>query len=1024
MILFAWLTLICLPVLLASEAVGYMILIPNYLFFQQSHENLKEFFGSLDFVRQRLQSPLGEDFKKMCRSYWQAPFLQTHISNLIKKLTRADVLNIVETGNMNEINFFFDRHFECYDVSILDVLTPQTLNMHLFPVENMSSSILNRMRLSPLKNVLFARSRLGLISNFRNIFHNLPPSFWTDFDIFAEPQLAVYFSPFALPDFEDFRIPYPEGSRITRAPELSEIFQGTILHLLKQLWFNSQPILTQLPKVDSRDVRNFTLIISILGYNLQSIIHLIIASGNLDTSLFSLTVKALHDINKALQDAINSRPDIATDLNQILESSYICYSSLTWSHLNSPESKFYSILRKYIGSYCKQKATMSSTLKFLQFPSGSFDYNSLSVIHKRLLLFPIFMMAEETVDEDFTAYIQTVADAFKNGHLMLLSFFNEIGLLRNLNYFVSQYPQHALPILEVPLQEKNSIFTFKPEILFKLVAFVDRNPYLAFDIILSSTVYREDSRNGPRNVILDSSDLAKAFDADLSGSSASAAPVQTLPKNISLPNYQYLDLAFVQYKSESSLIVLDLPDLSLDLKENIDDYSLIEYAFARYFKSLVSVQDSKSASSEAVEIYEFVAPNGYTSQFSESLVKQLSEFNENADEMPEDLNRQAPRFSVDAPNEIQYIEGVLSGIMQFIKNPNSSIIVRFPQILTTSGRGLLIEAISTFGRLLSLPQVRTVQFSESLGGFVPVPFLCPKVMALLGAWISLSWSLKSQLPWGFSDRYLKFLLYEWDDSSNVATDALILEMYPELFQGIKDRFRYALTSEDDFYLPLSFRPHRMFTIPAPHFADPSPFIFESRAFDIENRSVEHSRPTNQRLLAMGEASYSRMVLSYLRKNLLEGRLEFQRHFRLAFSPKLNKFFNYPTVFRFFHAAQIDVDDLISGLNFDAFETIRNDLPGATTRTIDARQLMSHFIRIIDKYSLQRFLCFVTSTGATPLGGFKNSPITIKPAKGVRLSTARTCIRSLIWYIDTTSASNTLRLLHDTINLSSGFVEFE
>lgn len=225
MILSAWLALIYLPAFFASEAVRYMINIPNYLFFQQSHDSLKEFFVSLEFVRQRLQSPLGKDFENMCLSFSQAPFLYRHISNLIKKLEFSDIVQILSEGNLNEINFFFGRHFRSYSkASELNFIAYEIQNLHLFPIDMMSSSILAGMPVTSLSRALSSRSESGLISDFYNLLYSVPTGFWNVIDLFSNPQLAVYFSPLALPDFRDHRIHYSKAAKITRAPEIAELF--------------------------------------------------------------------------------------------------------------------------------------------------------------------------------------------------------------------------------------------------------------------------------------------------------------------------------------------------------------------------------------------------------------------------------------------------------------------------------------------------------------------------------------------------------------------------------------------------------------------------------------------------------------------------------------------------------------------------------------------------------------------------------------------------------------------------------
>ena len=380
------------------------------------------------------------------------------------------------------------------------------------------------------------------------------------------------------------------------------------------------------------------------------------------------------------------------------------------------------------------------------------------------------------------------------------------------------------------------------------------------------------------------------------------------------------------------------------------------------------------------------------------------------------------------PEELKFIHGVMNSIGESIRDVKVSIRIKI-EGSQTQGCGLLKQSFTDFGKIISSPRMKTVKFmtGETVSGYVPVPFLCPKVMGFLGAWNALSLRYEFPLAWNFAPMYHNFLFDK--NRSDAGADELIELIYADLFEMV--RGIYSL--EDSTYrdlLPRIFKPHRMFNLPYPMDVPAEPFMLELRFLELfarqENALAYSRRPAS---LGRGAEFYLGHLKSALKRNMIAGRDEFQKYFNHFFKSEFIQKVQ-PVLFdRFITRREAIPADVIKRLKYvgnrEVPVLILNDLPDPSpVAYFTPEELMQVLISKMDTKTLEQFLQFVTGSTSLAQDGKMISFNVCDSSVYETHSRSHVCVNSFILVLHRRSAQATYDMLLESIRGSCGFAKDE
>ncbi len=1031
--------LLCACSVLASvhSDLHMLVAVPNYIFWAQSGENLIRFFKDIDLIKQRLRQPFGERFASAPFAV-DLPQLTSAVNNVIEKLKPREIYDLIAEGHPAIIQFFLGHRLNVYKNFNLLSLSPDLGNLHLIPIEELVANSLFLLPLDTLVSITLARIRTGLMKNRWDLFENLPNSFWTHPSVRFNAEVLNFYSPLGLFSLKNYE---------TLDRHNSGVLVSHALHIYNEpvaSYFNSfaSPDLpvhlsTYGATRDSMVRTKLTNDIISIVFHLQAAVHVMIVESGFYLPFFKLITMYLSTIRNPVKELLVSFPG-DPNLQSILQATRTCYSSVIFQKMKDSGFTYQSLLTKDLFPESCVLGDLAAIKMVLGLPAGIFAFQSLSAAQRNVIFWPMFMLLSPgcKVSSELTQYINFLAGALNDGQIDISGLNSEYGLVRNFSYIISTCTDTALPII-LPLLSNQDVYAFKG-LYSVVVPFLKENHRkVSFNLLikpffLNSSPYEEAPLQIHSSNYLDNlSSIFSTPAVDILEHFKLSRPQTTkfLPDSVAVPGYKYLDFSKLVESSSDYSIRIVLQNNIVSFNEPVPDFKFFDYALQEYYESTgwpqAVEEESKRSSFDGLR-----KTFGVYAPFFKPLTKfstdtQVSETESTTLDLLREQTPQSTPQKLAIPHEIIFVQEVCEGLARMAKNPLANWQILFSDSINLSGVGPLVDTLTAFGKVISIPELRTIVYVESHRGFVPAPFLDSKVMAFLGLWVAASWRTKVTLPWQFSRLYLRFLLYDWPNNSEEATDALVNEIYAPVFEFIKNAFELMRLDEfADVNLPLEFRPHRMFSIPEPYPVGPSPFILEPAALE-KSQALFRSRSTRQKLLAIGPSFYLKLVEHKMKQSLMQGRLEFQRHFRLFFSTDFKANSSFSFLSHFFVSEPISVDQLIGNIEVhcDSSLVIDNDLPSALSSVITPKDLLISSIRSFTRKELDQLLWFVRGSSNLPLGGF-DKPLKFLVSPGTNLASAQTCFSIVNWQVNVKSADKSIKFLKTAMNFSSGFVENE
>jgi hypothetical protein len=991
-------------------------------------DTLVQFFGDIHLVKQRLRQPFGQSFSSTPFNR-DLPHLKYILERQIKHFTNEDIIEIIVEGNPVVIGYFLGKLFNAFE-NFVNLTLPATLpNLHLIPIEELDRKCLSEIPLDTLVHIFLARINFSAsLKNRWSFFQNIPISFWTHELIRLNSCVMNFFSPLVLPDFSSFEL-LERDAEFLKDSTVFEIYKEPVASFLDILVTSDiSSLFERYVSTDDFSIRSkIANDLKLIIFHLQAIIHVMVMTDNVYLPLYTLVCFTFSSITNWLKSLV-----LDVNLISVDNSCKTCYSSLIYEQITNSSSLYHNLLKNGFFTERVVLSDFEGLMMLLGLPSGPVDFTELDLAKRNLIFWPLFMLIPHsvTISPEVTRYIEMLSSALQSEYINIHQLSFENGLLRNFRFLLETYPEHIKSII-MPLVSHPYIFSFQDLLLldspFNIKFATLAPPFLLnihqFDhrqVIINSAddfLKLESLVTSPADDILDRYHLPFT------------APSSFIPDSVALPAYKYLDLDSIRSNLDSEFsirIVLKKSIISFD--QVFDFPKVLNYALEGYYT--MSKRSSRAdfpvtsrnvyAARQKFELYppfQFMID-----KFDLDRPSRKPDTTMTLQNLQETLIRPDRIYeSVEEPQEITFVEDVLRGLCLMAKNPCSEWQIIFSDSINLSGFGPLVDTLHAFGKVIATPELRTFTYIESHNGFVPSPFLCSRVMAFVGFWIVACWKTNVTLPWQFSEVYLRFLLYDWPNFSDAAVDALIAEIYAPVFEFINRAFELMVNDQSfDAYLPLEFHPHRMFSIPEPHPAGPSPFLLEFHALE-KYQELFKTKCQRSKVLKMGPARYSAIVKSKLKDSLLQGRLEFQRHFRFLFNSDFVPYSSFRILSKFFVSESLNAEELTECIKVTD-GLVRNDLPSATSEFISTKDLLCVMIRGQSTKELERFLWFVIGSSNPPPGGFKETPIEFRVFEGSLLSISHVCFRYVDWYVNFDSARDTLKKLQISINFSSGFLE--
>jgi hypothetical protein len=475
-----------------------------------------------------------------------------------------------------------------------------------------------------------------------------------------------------------------------------------------------------------------------------------------------------------------------------------------------------------------------------------------------------------------------------------------------------------------------------------------------------------------------------------------------------------LENTFVSSKSNSTFAI-EFPDIS----QSFDDFvpEVDQYRYVNLYLSSSVTSDSPHFPVHSLPA-SFNTPNASMFLAGDSEDRQARSLAAESE-----FNSLTGSLNPVVPVEIKFIECFLGAMTKIIKAPDGDFIFSIAGS-SVHGAGIITDCFHTFGRLISMDRLKTIEFVDSLDGFVPLPFTCPRIMAFIGLWMSLCLKKRIPISWTFAACFRKFLFSALPD--NAELDLLVETIYKDYFDTIRSRFQHS-SADSDFVglLPRAMKVHRMFRIPQPYAAPASPFLFESYYFEKSNTSKLNSKKP------LELEKYISFVKLHMRQSIIDGHEEFQRHFRLLFKPEFHNRLTFELIDEFICGIKHDPSTVLSALNCTgtADMTVINDFEGETgLEVLTVEELMKLMLSKLNEEQLGKFVWFATGSSQTVLGPRnpnKKIGILVRIASSsVDLCTAHVCYSQFTLVIHKNSARETFSKFFESICSSAGFSSAE
>lgn len=1017
----------------ASENRNSLEYLPNDAFWRSDHSELVAFFTDLERIMNRLRGPQGTFFSFSMPYNESNPYFEP-VCSTINSLSILNISQILFENNSNVIRAILEEGmFSCFrSWKRLDFKQVPGPLIPRLPIEYFHSTAFKVLKSETLAEIILSRSNANLFKKFDNLILRLPADFWKLPAIMNDPVMRIRCSAFHLTIKKEMENLSAMSQSSTVSPQ-SQIFKSFFKepfgHILEfSLNMDNFLFMKSGAGLNSEIYAKIMSQCKLFNFAAQTHLHDFVMSGGEPSLAVILIVQRIKWIRSLVSKRARSFPDETVFLQEIMNILRECFSFQLYSILRSPSSAQFQLVKEYFGSnavieYLGSGGTISSLF------GGNSDSDFVQ-IHPEFLL-QIFIMTaneEEALDSSLLGLVEHITGSFgeqKRSVLpvllesikMLQSFGVTIKKNRHLahslytKFCASEAPPDKVRIIREMIQNDyeyvKSIVSKGPAMDHSKYAVVFEESFRELDDDSRDLNYHVTSRRNEegemfRNVPKFGAKMAKKkrppVSASVSWSLFSGS--NSFVRQETERSYSLVSLDDEDRLAVERVIQITLPELSLSFEPSMCPG---EYIHVDYFLDKMT-----RASSLRKRIY------------------------------PIGSDQEVVASEGECHPEILFVHAMLEAFRRALRNPGAKIECLI-QGTEVSGFGLLKDSLTTFGRLLSLPRFKTLEFSEAVVGFIPQPLLCPKVMGFIGIWMALSLKNRVPLAWTFAPVFRKFL---FDASDQEDIDKIIEVFYAPLFESIRQKFS---CGDEAFMkvLPRMARIHRPFELPGPHFEPASPFLIEGRF--LEQVISKDLLPLHLESDEIPDLeSYLIILKGAIRRVLEDGRMEFRKCFMKFFKTDFVPFITYYGIEGFIGGGSLCKDEIWEMINFSgtgAHLRVVNDfdcLESSTSASsssdsegtegdddsceslLGPTELFKEMFYRLSPEELELFLLFATGMHQLTKNSPKISFYAVEADGKVSFCRARTCFNQFSLVIHKRSARATFENFLESIKNSSGF----
>lgn len=953
----------------ASGTIQSMIQMDSGKFYGQTQNNLLLFFSNIDNLLEKCRVAVDNHF--FSRIPCGNDALSRAVKATINRVDHEKISEILAEGNFFAINFVlgsvFPAHFENWGSLRLDLIRPEIIDR--FPIENMPKSAFDNMPFDGVVNCIMFRLERGSIFRFyEGVLLKLNPMLLAAPALRFNSRFRAMLTSFHIGDTSTHKCRSNEeqASKFNYDPAL--IYQPPMSELISVVLDYPKDILLSRSAIQNNEHKNLYVFFVEYFYNLQTFLHRFVTGEVVDRTLIEIICFKVREIRNLLSLRMEAFP-IEEQFIKLIQSIFgMCFSVDLMSQAG----------RIIFGGFFNDSSELTFVGPKSRFGLTSGEGRSVEEINPDVLWTDIFMTVKnEKTENESQHFLKLVQVAFSDFNLN--KFLNPLTENRNIFTSLARFFQRNLPTVKKfhsAFSDGNVLSTIFKRDMFKMIE--ESNYYL--DQVIRNGKDFSDS-------VKFSTVFAGAFVTNAVSDQVTVTPFRKLgasigintdakiknekkrsfePSTSSRPNFAVPSTQFILYS---------VPELGMSLDTDPRNADEKEYSYIKYLLGIVPVERCDPEITVQVN-------------FIETMMRLFN-----------DVSR-----------------------TPWIK-PNINIINS-----SVSGDGILAESLASFGILLSLPRFKTLEYIESLDGFIPVPLLEMDQMYFFGIWMAMCLRYDVALSWSFAPVYRNFLFKPLNEPITEAImDELINQMYGKLFENIQYRF----DSEDAdlcSVLPKQFKSNHMFHFPTGD--GPTlkfPFSFENLFLELVQTIPSYLNSLNS---SLGRDFYIESLKQAVKRHLLEGRLMFIRGFSKFIKPEIRPYLVTKYIDGFVSGRSTTPQDLCQAIIFSgrgSEVTVINDLPGGDGQPMEPLTMMHKFIMLMSPAQMKSLIWFVTGSSLTQFNTIDSRSInfSLKPASPTDLySTAGICFFNLTVNVHDESAQKTFDKLVEAVTSAAGFVKRE
>lgn len=993
-----------------------LITASHEIFWMSPFPKLEIFFADLENIISRLKQDSDGRFTRYVP--FRGDDLAGGVTRSINSLTMEKIAQILEEGNERVIEVILEKGFK-YAFTKWNSIDLRRLPQALlasFPIEFLPQTAFDTLNMSQITDCILARAEMDRFKNFQELIPKLGRVFWGLPEVRRSKELRTLLDAFHMESYENYRF-NNAVDEVSVSNRVEDMYSAPYCFML-DLLINSEEekILSNPELINPATYQAIYNQLSVYFYTLQTFLHEFTIGNIKNIILIEIIIEASARIQRVIKDRMVSRVGEVGSLNELIGIFKRNYSS----EVNPKD---------FVGFFAEGQ---NVEISFLRLESLTPD----------AILSQFLMSAKDGRSRaEVAAFHDHIATEFLSHRNALKPFEHNYKLLcafgRCLNRNRRATNQVYSSFRRSPWASRGAI-NFVAQILAanngNLTAMLmDRgldgeSNQLKFTTIFSGT-FVDDA-----DVVSDTTDR---FNRHTGMAVSSVISKQSY--SIRLPP------TFKKFGSRIPRKAADIgkkrrvDELSSD--SDTTGYHKLQRTDARWPGALVSVRPlrlansaktfkvSDTSSTLAEQSDEYCYVNYLFAAEQSAELDALEEENSKFTYLKEPLAvkrssivRKVTEDPIERPVELKFMNEMIVVLSETMKYPacKPTIVIEGSRV---TGDGIFTDSLASFGRLISLPRLKTVEFREEVDGFVPLPLLCPKIMSVLGSLMALSLKHEVPLSWSFAPIFRKFLFS--DDAECI--EFIIEIVYKDLFDSVKYRFESG-TKDQIELLPRIFCSHRMFELPGSGISRPAPFLFENRFLQIldESKRADHLSDT-----LLNCEFYLQVLKLSIKRHLLEGRIEFQRGFRVYFKESVRPFLKHENIDEFIRGHKADAEEISNALLFNGGGSdlqVVDDFFGSSGNVlISPFELMKRIISALSQEQLDQFLWFVTGSSGTILNGFESQKIgfnVVEAVSNYMFCKSQVCFKSFTLVLHERSAKATFDKFLESISNSRGFALYE